>query len=80
MELYGKSDIVDQARDFVGRNDAADGRLDRDAGARGFFDARRGLGAHVQIETPGVGGGKEILAQPRHQKERRCARRQKQQE
>ncbi len=45
---------------------SANRRLHFAAGAGGFFNARRSLGAHVQVEASGVGAGEEILAQPRH--------------
>ncbi len=74
MELYGSPMLLIRLAISVGRNDAANGCFDRRTGARRFLNPRRGLGAHVQIEAAGVGGWEEILAQPGHQKKRRCAR------
>ena len=62
-----QADIIDDAGDFLRRNDALDGGLDQIAQARGLLDARAGLGAEVQIELAGVGGREEILAEPGNQ-------------
>ncbi len=44
----------------------------RSHSARRFFDARAGVGAHMQLELAGVHRGKEILPQPRIQQGKRA--------
>ena len=69
-----QADVVDHAGQFRRRNDAPDGGFHQIADARGFLDARAGLGAKVQIETARVGGREKILPQPGHQQKCRGAR------
>ena len=49
---------------FVGRNLLADGGVDVVAESGGLFNARAGVGAHVDLELAGVDGGEEVLAEP----------------
>ena len=71
-----EADVVDDAGEFPRRNDALMEVVHQVAEPGGFFDARGGLGAEVQIESAGIGGREKILAEPGNQQKDRCAGRQ----
>ena len=61
----GQPDVIDDADDLAGGNVLADGGVDVVAQGRGFFNARAGARAQVNLELAGIDGGKEILARDR---------------
>ena len=63
-------DVVDDGVQLLGRDDFTNARLDPVEGRGAFFNARAQRQAHMQRQSPGVGGRKEVLAQARQQHER----------
>ncbi len=70
-----KPDVIDDAGEFGRWNGFAHRGFDQVAQARGLFDASAGLGAKVQVELAGVGGGEEVAAEPGEQQKRGGAER-----
>ena len=52
---------------FLRRNDTADRVFDEIGKPRGFFNARAGLGAHMEDKLAAVGVGKKVFTEPGHE-------------
>ena len=60
----GHADVVDDRAQFLLRNGLADRAVDAVAERRSIFNARSGMGAHMQFELAGIRLREKILSQP----------------
>ena len=67
----GQPHIGHDARELIRRNSLVNFLPDFIAQARGFLDSGSGLCAHMDQDLTGIDGRKEILAEKRHEGERR---------
>ena len=65
----GQADVVDNADQFGLRNLLANVGFHAIAERGGFFDARAGGSAHVQLEFAAIHGREKVLAEQRKQRE-----------
>src|SRR5580658_8592766 len=70
----GKTEIVENVVEFLGRNLIPDRCFDLVGQTCSLFDARSGSGANVQNELAGIRAWKEILPEERKQQESTEAR------